>query len=121
MSEGDSFTRPELGNDTEGRGAVAVCSEGLLRGHVLAGGPASHACRRRSGSTRGFNFLFWGFFHTLRSDCTPPCGGAGEEVFVLGDSFAGPEVGNDRGRFGAGAGGISPPSSREFRADENPR
>ena len=64
---GDSFTRPELGNDTEGRGAVAVCSEGLLRGHVLAGGPASHACRRGSGSTRGFNFLFWGFFHTLGS------------------------------------------------------
>ena len=27
--------------------------EGLLRGHVLAGGPASHACRRGSGSTRG--------------------------------------------------------------------
>ena len=24
-----------------------------LRGHVLAGGPASHACRRGSGSTRG--------------------------------------------------------------------
>ena len=34
-------------------GAVAVCFEGLLRKHVLAGGPASHACRRRSGCTRG--------------------------------------------------------------------
>ena len=34
-------------------GAVAVCFEGLLREHVLAGGPARHACRRRSGSTRG--------------------------------------------------------------------
>ena len=33
-------------------GVVAVYFEGLLREHVLAGGPASHACRRRSGSTR---------------------------------------------------------------------
>ena len=33
-------------------GAVAVCSEGFLQGHVLAGGPASHACRRGSGCTR---------------------------------------------------------------------
>ena len=41
-------------------GAVAVCSEGLLREHVLAGGPASHACRRGSGSTRGFNFFVLG-------------------------------------------------------------
>ena len=58
MSEGDSFT---------GSGAAA-------RG------------------VRGFG----GFFHALRSgqtrmppqsDGTPPCGGAGEEVFVLGDSF----------------------------------
>ena len=40
-----------------GGGVVAVCFEGLLRGHVLAGGPASHACRRRSGSTRGFDFF----------------------------------------------------------------
>ena len=32
----------------------------MLREHVLAGGPASHACRRGSGSTRGFNFLAWG-------------------------------------------------------------
>ena len=40
-------------DDTEGRDAVAVCFEGLLRKHVLAGGPASHACRRRSGCTRG--------------------------------------------------------------------
>ena len=51
-------------------GAVAVCFEGLLREHVLAGGPASHACRRGSGSTRGFDFLFWGLFHTLRRDGT---------------------------------------------------
>ena len=28
-----------------------------MRGHVLAGGPASHACRRGSGSTRGFGFV----------------------------------------------------------------
>ena len=35
-----------------------------LREHVLAAGAASHACRRGSGSTRGFNFLLraWGFF-----------------------------------------------------------
>ena len=46
-------------------GAVAVCFEGLLRGHVLAAGAASHACRRGSGCTRGFNFLFWGLFHML--------------------------------------------------------
>ena len=31
-----------------------------LREHVLAGGPASHACRRGSGSTRGFNFFVLG-------------------------------------------------------------
>ena len=36
----------------------------------LTTGVVRHACRRRSGSTRGFNFLFWGLFHTLRSDCT---------------------------------------------------
>ena len=41
-------------------GAVAVCFEGLLRGHVLAAGAASHACRRGSGSTRGFNFFVLG-------------------------------------------------------------
>ena len=41
-------------------GAVAVCFEGLLREHVLAGGPASHACRRGSGSTRGLGFWFCG-------------------------------------------------------------
>ena len=71
MSEGDSFTRP--GAPIRRRraagatrrvlmrflffwfcgGAVAVCFEGLLRGHVLAAGAASHACRRGSGSTRG--------------------------------------------------------------------
>ena len=33
-----------------------------LREHVLAGGPASHACRRGSGSTRGSGFLFGGLF-----------------------------------------------------------
>ena len=49
-------------------GVVAVCFEGLLRGHVLAGGPASHACRRGSGSTRGF--WFGGLFHTLGRDGT---------------------------------------------------
>ena len=31
-----------------------------LREHVLAGGPASHACRRGSGSTRGSGFWFCG-------------------------------------------------------------
>ena len=43
----------------------------------------------------GFCFFFGGcssvgggFFHTLRRDGTPPCGGAGEGVFGLGDSFA---------------------------------
>ena len=46
-----------------GGGVVAVCFEGLLRGHVLAGGPASHACRRGSGSTR--RFLFWGILLRL--------------------------------------------------------
>ena len=50
--------------------AVAVCFEGLLRGHVLAGGPASHACRRGSGCTRGSGFLFGGLFHMLRSGST---------------------------------------------------
>ena len=49
-----------LGITQRRRGAVAVCFEGLLQGHVLAAGAASHACRRRSGSTRGFNFLFCG-------------------------------------------------------------
>ena len=51
----------------------------LLREHVLAGGPASHACRRGSGCTRGFNF------------------------FVLGDSFTRSGVDGTRG---LGVGGL---------------
>ena len=52
-----------------------------------------------SGWHEGGWFLFFlggcsgvggGFFHTLRRDGAPPCGGAGEEVFVLGDSFTRP-------------------------------
>ena len=50
-----------------------------LRGHVLAAGAASHACRRGSGSTRGFNF------------------------FVLGDSFTRSGVDGTRG---LGVGGL---------------
>ena len=75
VSEGDCFTcsgvvRHACRHRVTARGVfgfvggvVAVCFEGLLRGHVLAGGPASHACRRRSGSTRGFWFggLFCGW------------------------------------------------------------
>ena len=41
---GDSFTRPELGNDTEGRGAVAVCFEGGCGGMCWpVDRPATHA------------------------------------------------------------------------------
>ena len=37
-------------------------------------GAASHACRRGSGSTRGFNFLFWGFFcGWIGSRCESMC------------------------------------------------
>ena len=43
-----------------GGGALLPFVLRRLREHVLAGGPASHACRRGSGCTRGFNFLFWG-------------------------------------------------------------
>ena len=64
--------------------------------------------------TRGVGFCFFfggcsgvggGFFHTLgsgqtrmppQSDGTPPCGGAGEEVFGLGDSFTRSGVGMAR-------------------------
>ena len=138
----------------------------------MAGGPASHACRRGSGSTRGFNFFVLGgsftrsgvdgtrglgvggfnplrgattgvvmrrratsgemargglvfcfffggcssvgggFFHMLgsgqprmppQSDGTPPCGGAGEEVFGLGDSITRSGVDGTRG---LGVGGL---------------
>ena len=51
-------------------GCSGVGWEREHEGGVLAGGPASHACRRGSGSTRGFNFFFGGFggfFHTLGS------------------------------------------------------
>ena len=40
--------------------SFAGWTEEPLREHVLAGGPASHACRRGSGSTRGFNFFVLG-------------------------------------------------------------
>ena len=39
----------------------------------MAAGAASHACRRGSGSTRGFDFLFWGLFHMLGSGHSAPC------------------------------------------------
>ena len=56
-------------------GVVAVCFEGLLRGHVLAGGPARHACRRGSGSTRGFDFFVLGILsHARARPSIPPVG-----------------------------------------------
>ena len=52
------FCGGELGVAGVGR----VLTTGLLREHVLAAGAASHACRRRSGSTRGSGFCLGDFF-----------------------------------------------------------
>ena len=68
VSEGDSFTpsgvvRHACRHRVTARGVVggvvAVCFEGMLRGHVLAAGVVRHACRRGSGSTRVLIFLVW--------------------------------------------------------------
>ena len=71
--EGKPAWRRRFRND-DGLGVVAVCSEGGCRREGLTTGVVRHACRHRV-TARG--------------------------VFVLGDSFTRPELGNDIGLMGA--------------------
>ena len=71
--EGKPAWRRRFRND-DGLGVVAVCSEGVCRREGLTTGVVRHACRHRV-TARG--------------------------VFVLGDCFTRPELGNDIGLMGA--------------------